>query len=441
MKQFDAIVIGGGVLGCFAARNLRRWNISTLLVEAKDDVCRGITKANTAIVYAGYDNKPGSMKAEMTVRGNANFDQLCEELGVPFSRCGSLMASFGEKGDRVLQKKWKQGMANGVPGLRILTGEEAREMEPMLAQMVTSALYCPTTGTVNPWQLGIAACENAIHNGCEVRLNTPVLGIRREEKGYVVQTAEEAYFCKTVVNCAGVHAESIHSMVFESEVKLEVNGTDFLVLDKHAAKPEMVIFHEAEEGKGITAVPCVEGNLLLDSPARELGVPYASSREGMDFIRDQVKTVLPDVDMTRVIRSFGAVRPNPRKEDGRNIPDYCIEEPVPGFLSFIGIKTPGLTCADELGMYAAKKCASYLDAEENPDFNPVRQPIPRGKDREIVCQCGQVTRSEILEAIRRGARTVDAVKRRVNSGMGTCQGSRCSYAIRKILEEYGDGTL
>ena len=435
------MVIGGGILGCMTARNLRRWNISTLLLDKENDVCRGITKANTAIVYAGYDNKPGSLKAEMTVRGNANFEQLCGELDVPFSRCGSLMASFGENGDKVLHKKRKQGMANGVPGLRILTGEEARKMEPMLAETVTSALYCPTTGTVNPWKLGIAACENAVHNGCKVRLNTPVQGIRREEDGYVVQTAEEAYFCKTVVNCAGVDAESIHSMVFESQVKLEVNGTDFLVLDKYAPKPEMIIFHEAESGKGITAVPCVEGNLLLDSPARTPGVPYASSKEGMDFIREQVETVLPSVDMTRVIRSFGAVRPNPRQEDGRNIPDYCIEEPVPGFISFIGIKTPGLTCADELGVYAAKKCAAYLNAEANPGFDPVRKGIPRGNDREIVCQCEQVSKSEILEAIRRGAKTVDAVKRRVNSGMGFCQGSRCSYAIRKILEEYGHGTL
>ena len=428
-------------MGCFAARNLRRWNISTLLLEAEDDVCRGITKANTAIVYAGYDNKPGSLKAEMTVRGNARFDQLCEELDVSFSRCGSLMASFGENGDKVLRKKLKQGMENGVPGLRILTGEEAREMEPMLAEAVTSALYCPTTGTVNPWKLGIAAFENAIHNGCEVRLNTPVLGIRPEEKGYLVQTETEVYFCKAVVNCAGVEAENIHSMVFDTKVKLEVNGTDFLVLDKYAPKPEMIIFHEAESGKGITAVPCVEGNLLLDSPARELGVPYASSKEGMDFIREQVETVLPSVDMTRVIRSFGAVRPNPRREDGKNLPDYCIEEPVPGFLSFIGIKTPGLTCADELGMYAAKKCAEHLGAEINPAFDPVRKGIPRGNDREIICLCEQVAKSEILEAIRRGAGTVDAVKRRVNSGMGFCQGSRCSYAIRRILEEYGHGTL
>ena len=441
MKQFDAIVIGGGVLGCFAARNLRRWNISTLLLEAEDDVCRGITKANTAIVYAGYDNKPGSLKAEMTVRGNANFEQLCQELDVPFSRCGSLMVSFGENGDKVLHKKQKQGMANGVPGLRILNGEEAREMEPMLAETVTSALYCPTTGTVNPWKLGIAAIENAIHNGCEIRLNTPVLGIRRKEIGYVVQTEREAYFCKAIVNCAGVDAESIHSMVYDTKVKLEVNGTDFLVLDKYAPKPERIIFHEAESGKGITAVPCVEGNLLLDSPARPLGVPYAASREGMDFIREQAETVLPQVDMTRVIRSFGGVRPNPRREDGKNLPDYCIEEPVPGFLSFIGIKTPGLTCADELGMYAAKKCAEHLGAELNPDFDPVRKAIPRGNDRKIICQCEQVTKSEILEAIRRGAGTVDAVKRRVNSGMGSCQGSRCSYAIRRILEEYGHGTL
>ena len=167
MKHVDAAVIGGGILGCFTARNLRRWRISTLLIEKEDDVCREISKANSAIVYAGYDNKPGSLKAQMTVRGNANMEKLCAELEVPFDRCGSMMVSFGEKGEQTLRKKLEQGRANGVPGLELLTGEEARAREPMLSEDVTAALYSPTTGTVNPWQLGIAAYENALQNGCE----------------------------------------------------------------------------------------------------------------------------------------------------------------------------------------------------------------------------------------------------------------------------------
>ena len=174
MKHYDAVVIGAGVLGCFAARNLCRWKLSTLMLEGAGDVCTGITRANTAIIYPGYDNRPGSLKARMTVRANAAFPRLCEELEVPFQRCGSLMLSYGPAGDRVLQQKLEQGRENGVPDLQLLSGKQAEEMEPGLKKGVSAALYAPGTGTVNPWQLGIAACESAIKNGCELRLNSPV---------------------------------------------------------------------------------------------------------------------------------------------------------------------------------------------------------------------------------------------------------------------------
>ena len=167
MKSVDVAVIGGGILGCFAARNLMRWNLSVVLIEKELDICTGITRANSAIVYAGYDNKTGSRKAELTVRGNASFDDLCRELEVPFSRCGSLLVTYDKESLAQLRRKWEQGIRNGVPGLELLTGGEAEAMEPMLAPGVAGALYAPTTGTVNPWQLGIAAFENAAANGME----------------------------------------------------------------------------------------------------------------------------------------------------------------------------------------------------------------------------------------------------------------------------------
>ena len=182
MKQFDAIVIGGGILGCMTARTLRRWNITTLLLEKEDDVCKGITRANSAIVYAGYDNKPGSLKAELTVRGNREMEALCRDLEVPFSRCGSLLVTYDEEAVPRLERKRANGTKSGVPDLRLLSGPEAEAMEPMLAKGVAAALYAPSTGTVNPWQLGIAAFENALQNGAEARLNTEVTGIQRCEE-------------------------------------------------------------------------------------------------------------------------------------------------------------------------------------------------------------------------------------------------------------------
>jgi glycerol-3-phosphate dehydrogenase len=441
MNQFDAIVIGGGILGCFAARNLRRWNITVLLLEREADVCTGITRANSAIVYAGYDNKPGSLKAELTVRGNANMGTLCEELEVPFSRCGSLLVTYDEGSIPRLEKKLRNAAKNGVPGVRMLSGEETEAMEPRLAKGVKAALYAPSTGTVNPWQLGIAAFENAVSNGADFRLNTEVLGIRRDEYGYAVETAGDTYFCKMVFNCAGLTADKVQEMAFPPSVRLELDGAEYLVLDKRAEKPSRIIFLQAEScGKGITAIPCVEGNLLVSGVRKPLSGPFATTAEGLEELHGATKELLPDVDSSLVIRSFGAVRPNPYVENGESLNDFCIENPAPGFYSLIGIKTPGLTASNELGLHLAAKAAAYLGAAENPRFDPTRKAIPR-TGGEIICQCEGITRSEILEAIRRGATTVKGVKYRLGAGMGRCQGSRCSYEIQKMLEEYGHGAV
>jgi glycerol-3-phosphate dehydrogenase len=441
MKQFDAIVIGGGILGCFVARNLRRWHISTLLLEKEEDVCTGITRANSAIVYAGYDNKPGSLKAALTVRGNANMAQLCKELDVPFSRCGSLLVTYDTESLPRLEKKLKNGIQNGVPGLKLLSGQEAEAMEPMLKKGVVAALYAPGTGTVNPWQLGIAAFENAVANGAEVLRNTEVLGIRKSEGGYLVETATDVFACKTVFNCAGLSADRVQELAFAPSVRLELDGAEYLVMDTLAEKPSRVIFQQSHScGKGITAIPCVEGNLLISGVRKPFEVPFGATAEGLQDLHKTTKDLLPEADLSKVIRSFGAVRPNPYKENGESLHDFCIENPGPGFYSLIGVKTPGLTCANELGIHLAEKAAIYLLATQNENFDPHRTGIHE-KDNEIICQCEQITKAQIVEAIRRGAKTVDGVKRRVGSGMGRCQGSRCTLKIEKLLEEYGHGTL
>ena len=441
MKHFDAIVIGGGILGCMVARNLRRWNITTLLLEKEDDVCKGITRANSAIVYAGYDNKPGSLKAELTVRGNANMGKLCEELEVPFSRCGSLLVTYDPEAVPKLERKLKNGMYNGVPDLRLLTGAEAEAMEPMLAKGVAAALYAPSTGTVNPWQLGIAAFENAIQNGAQARMHAEVRAIRNAGTGYIVDTGDEAYSAAAVINCAGLCADKVHELLFPPAVRLTLDSAEYLVLDKHAQKPSRIIFHQAERcGKGITAIACTEGNLLISGMRKPLYKPFATTAEGLRELHTAAGELLPEIDLGLVIRSFGAVRPNPHRENGENISDFSIENPAPGFYSLIGIKTPGLTASGELGLYLAKQVADHLRAEPNTAFTP-RRPAIRKKDEPdyyvIVCQCEHITRGEILEAIRRGATTVDGVKRRVGTGMGRCQGGRCMGEIVKLLKETG----
>lgn len=453
MRDFDVVVIGGGLLGCFAARNLCRYQLHIALLEAREDVCTGVSRANTAIVYPGYDHKPGTLKAEMTVRANARFAELCAELDVPFSRCGSLMVSFGEKADAVLREKYKNGLSMAVPGLRLLTSEEARELEPSLASGVSSALYAPSAGPVNPWELGIAAAENAAANGAEFFLNTRVLGIRQTAEGYRIETDQEVFSCRTVLNCAGLHADKVQELLLPSEVHIVPDGADYLILDKAADnKPTHIIQYEPEDGgKGFNAVPTVEGSLLLGPSERENEVDFAVSEKGMSFVRERAAFVLPGLDLGETIRSFAAVRPNPRREDGSSIGSFVIENPAPGFWSLIGIKTPGLTCADELGSFAAGKAAAFLNAGPNKSFDPHRRGIKKTHGMsleqraaairsdpdtgEVVCCCEDVTKAEVLEAIRRGATTLDGIKRRTGTCMGRCQGSRCQQKLLALLAQ------
>ena len=449
-ESFDVAVIGGGLLGCFVARELCRWSLKTVLMETREDVCTGISRANTAIVYPGYDHKPGTLKAEMTVRANAGFEQLCRELDVPFSRCSSMMLSFGEKADAVLRKKYQQGTENHVPGLRLISGEEAREREASLSPEVRLALYSPAAGTVSPWQLGIAACENALQNGVCLRLNTGVTGIVADGGAYRLQTDRGELSSRAVVNCAGLSADRIHALLFPSDIRIVPTAGDYLLLDKTVEKPSHILQYEPEaKGKGLTMVPTVGGSLLVGPSERENNLDYATSEEGLAFVWSLAKKLIPDLNPEDIIRSFAAVRPVPQYSDGRSINSFVLEHPAPGFWSLIGIRTPGLTCAHELGLHIAGQLSSELGAKSNPAFDPVRKGIPRLHELsfaqrqqlaaespdfgEIVCICEDVTKGEILEAIRHGAVTVDGVKRRVSTGMGRCQGARCQQKIVELL--------
>ena len=460
MKSFDVAVIGGGLLGCFVARSLCRYELKTVLIERQEDLCRGISRANSAIVYPGYDNKPGSLKAQMTVRQNAYFDRLCDELDVDFIRRGSLLLSYDEACDGVLERKLRQGLENGVPELRLVSGEEAMALEPRLSTMPRAALYCPGTGTVNPWQLGIAAFENALENGLDAMLGTSVLGIEKSGGGYIIKSDREEVSCRAVINCAGLHAHKVREMLFEPELRIFPDASDFLVFDKHAPRPDMILFEERPTGKALTLVPTVEGNLLLESSLRELeGEAFAFKTERWAALVAQARMITDCVSEDNIIRSFGAVRPNLRyvKKVGdeyvpsdKDISSFALDRPEPGFLSLMGIKTPGLSCANELGLYAARTIAEYLCAGENKAFNPRHRGITRlsrlsEPEREklisaepdyadIVCLCEGISRAEIKQAIARGARDVEGVKRRLGTSMGPCQGSRCNYAISKMLE-------
>ena len=456
MKRYDVIVVGGGLLGCFALRSLMRYDVKAALFEQREDICTGISRANTAIVYSGCDTKPGTLKTEMCVRSSQTFSNICDELGVRYHRCGSLMASFGPHGDDILRRKFSQGKTNGVRGLKLLSGRETLALEPGLASNVTLSLYVPDTGTVNPWELCLAVMENAIENGAKLHLNTKVSAISPAESGFIVKAGGLEYFTRGIINCAGLSADTVHEMIAEPSVRIKPTVGDYLVLDTKASRAvRHIIFHEPEiRGKGLTLVPTIDGNILVGptQPDYAQVEQYASSRYGSEFLHTLVKDVFPLLDMGHLIRSFGAMRPNPYefakgKDSGKSINDFCIIRPekTPGLISLISIKTPGLTCACELGLHVSGMLAQTLGFSVNAKYIPKRNPpvivreLPFSKRAllinkmpdfgNITCRCREISKGEIIKAVHRppGAVTVDGVKRRTGATSGRCQGSYCMH--------------
>jgi glycerol-3-phosphate dehydrogenase len=494
---YDVVLIGGGLLGCFAARSLARLRLRIAVLERHNDVCCEVSRANSAIVYAGYDNRPGTLKARLTVAANRGFDALCQELDVPWRRCGSLMVAFGARGGRVLRAKYQQGLVNGVEGLRLLSGSEALALEPGLAPGVTQALYAPSTGTVSPWELCIAAAQNAAANGVDFHFGSEVTGITGIDGGRgwrLVCSNGTCLEAAVVVNCAGLAADRVGGLVAEPGFALRPTAGDYLVLDTTAGGyVSHIVFHEPEaRGKGGTFVPTVDGNLLVGPSEVEADGTddaagggaarggagggagrggagdrsYPNTAEGLEFCRAVAGAVLPGLDLTQQVRSFATLRPNPyrtvRGDDGSvTISDEGIHSfligPAPGVAGFInvaGVKTPGLTCAHEIGSHVAGLVEAYLrgrgaDVGKAPAFDPRRRrPVPFAQldgDRrralrgpvEIVCRCRQVSADDIRAALRGplGARSLDAVKRRCGCGTGRCQGGFCGQRVIELLNE------
>lgn len=450
-KVWDVAVIGGGVTGCAIARELSRYELSVCLLEKGEDVCSGTSKANSAIVHAGFDAKTGTLKAEMNVQGSRMMPALSEELDFRFRRNGALVLCFSEEDMPNLEALYRRGIENGVEGLRLLTGDEARKMEPNLADTVVGALHAVTSGIVCPFELTIALAENACENGVEFKMNREVKAIRKIDGLYEIETSNETYKAHCVVNAAGVYADRINNMVSEHKLSIIPRKGDYYLLDREVGGyVDATIFQlPGKYGKGVLVTPTVHGNLLIGPSATDVEDKDETDTTSSDLVSVMQKSQLSvkNIPFNKVITSFSGLRAH---EKGG---DFILGEAqdAPGFFNAAGIESPGLTSAPAIGVRIATLVAEKLDAAKKADFNPKRKGIvhPAELDFEkraelirknplygrIVCRCEQISEGEIVDAIHRpvGAVSLDGVKRRVRAGMGRCQAGFCTPRTMEIL--------
>ena len=453
MKElnYDAAIIGGGVTGCAIARELSRYDMSICVIEREEDVCSGTSKANSAIVHAGYDAVPGSNKAIFNVEGNRIMEELSKELDFPFKRNGSFVLCFSEDDRPALNALYEKGVKNGVPGLSILSGDEVRAMEPNVTDEVVAALYAPTGGIVCPFGLTIALAENACDNGVEFLFNTEVREIRKGENGYDLETEDQIIHATYVINAAGVYADVFHNMVSEEKIHITPRKGDYCLLDKEAGThvAHTIFQLPGKMGKGVLVAPTVHGNLLVGPTATDVNdreYTRTTAKE-LSEIMEKAAWSVKNVPFRQVITSFSGLRAHEDRDD------FIIGEApdAEGFFDASGIESPGLTSAPAIGIHVAELVARKAKASRKESFCGTRKGIldpqklslseraelikENPRYGTIICRCEGVSEGEIVDAITRtlGAVSLDGVKRRVRAGMGRCQAGFCAPKTMEIL--------
>ena len=449
--MYDVAIVGAGVVGCAAARYLARYQLRVCVLERAEDVCCGTSKANSAIVHAGFDAAPGSNKAKYNVRGNEMMEALSKELDFPFRRNGSLVLCFDREELPHLQTLLENGEKNGVPGLQILTGDEARELEPALSDSVVAALWAPSGGIVCPFNLTYALAENAAANGVEFFFDTEVQTVSRTASGFVLETDKGSFETRLVINAAGVMSDLLHNQVCAEQVDIVPRRGQYCLFDKCDGKlVSRTIFQlPGKMGKGVLVTPTVHGNLLVGPTAEDIperdGINTTAA--GLDMALSTAARSVPNLPVRDIITSFAGLRAH----IARDHVDFLVGESAEGWFDLCGIESPGLSAAPALGQEAADWAAGKLQAAEKESFVPTRKGIvdlraltleerQRYIEQDpaygnIICRCEEISEGEIVDAIRRvpGAKSLDGVKRRTRAGMGRCQGGFCAPRVMELL--------
>lgn len=449
--MYDVLIIGGGVIGCSLARELSRYDIKIAVAEKENDVAMGTSKANSGIVHAGFDAKTGSNKAIYNVLGARMFDQLSKDLDFPFRRNGAMVLCFEEAGKPKLQALYDQGIANGVTGMEIISGDRAREIEPNVSDKVVAALHIPSSGIVSPYEMTIAYAENAFVNGVEFMLGAEVSGVVKKGDLFEVTFADgKTAQAKAVVNCAGVYADVINNGVCDSKIEIVSRKGEYCLLDKKCGGlTDNTLFQlPTAMGKGVLVAPTTHGNILVGPTAEDIpgkddvDTTYA----GLNKAFDTASLSVPSLSRRNIITQFAGLRAHSKGDD------FIIgESEVENFFNIAGIESPGLSSAPAIAVEMAEKVAEKLGAAKKQNFIEKRKGIPHfasmsDSEREalikqnklygrIVCRCENVTEGEIVDSINRplGATDMDGVKRRTRAGMGRCQAGFCTPRVMEIL--------
>lgn len=451
VKSADVVVIGGGIVGTAVLRELSKYDLKCILVEKEPDLAMGTTKANSAILHAGFDAPTGSLKAITNVRGNKLYHELEQELDLDIKWTGSLVAATTDEEMATLQELLERGKANGVECLKILSREEVLQKEKNLTS-VKGALWAPSAGVCWPFGAALAFARCAVQNGAEVMRDCRVLGFIKEDGRITgVETSQGVIKTKYVVNAAGVYADEIAKLAGDESFTITPRKGEYILFDKTACSSLVfgVVFPTpTKKSKGILVCTTTHGNTFIGPNAQDMEdkEDHAVTAEGMNEIIASARKLIPNLPMGAAITEFSGLRAV------SSTGDFIIgASAVAGLYNAAGMQSPGLTAAPAVAEMLAEAIVKDSGAKAKADFKaelpkkPVFNRLNWDKQAElikenslygrVICRCETITEAEIVEAIHEscGARTVDGVKRRTRAGMGRCQGGFCGPRVTQIL--------
>ncbi|MFP4363784.1 MAG: NAD(P)/FAD-dependent oxidoreductase [Spirochaetia bacterium] len=451
--MYNVCIIGAGVIGTAIARELSKYNLNILLLEKAEDVGNGATKANSGIVHGGYTAKNGTLKGSLSISGNRMFKELQKELNFEYKQIGSLVLAFEESELPLLEELQRNGESNGVNGLEIIGSDEIQKREPNVSEAAVAALFCPETGIVSPYEFCIALAENAVQNGVDLKLQSRVKKITKEESAFTIETVENLYQAELVINAAGVYSDKIAQMVGDMSIEIIPRKGEYIVFQRGQGEfINSVVFQvPSKRGKGVLVTPTCWNNLMIGPNSEEIPAPDDTSTnvERLKYIVRTAKKSVPDFDLQKMIRTFSGIRATEKSRD------FVIRQSeVSGFVHAAGIDSPGLTSAPAIAEKVVEICGEAgLVLKKKKSFHKNRKAITRysklkpfsevkdlisleeGVSHRIVCRCEQVSEGTIVDALHRGiaVNSLDAVKRRTRAGMGACQGEFCGSRVKKLI--------
>lgn len=441
-KIYDVLIFGAGVVGTCLATDLARSGYSVCLVDKASDVSTGASKANSGLVHAGFDAKPGTLKAKLNVEGNKMYPSLCKRLGLKLRKLGAVVIG---NNTQTVKELYDRGIANGVKNLFVLSREELLKILPNITENVTCGLLAKDAYVVCPYLLTICMAEEAILNGATVLLEFDAKKIRKINGIFEISDGKTTVFAKKVINSAGAGVNDVAKLLKTETYPIVYKRGEYFVLEQSEAHiAPVTVFPLPEKGsKGILITQTLDGNILVGPTSYESDDSTKTTREGLNLVAEKSGLLLSNVNLRKSIRQFSGVRTI--CGDDFVIEQSKIDNDV---LTLAGICSPGLSSAPAISKYAIEKMGLiYNPTIKNKQIEPyflfkdlknAEKNQLLSKDHtygELVCKCENITKGDILNALDRPLKihSVDGIKRRVRAGMGRCQGGFCSIPVAEII--------